>query len=427
MVKIKKNNSVYTIKYKTILFLSMWICFLFAFIAIIIQGMDGIKLLTWNGIRGGLMPDLFESIWHSKTTMPYNYGAIYPPLTYFILSPFVLLIQKDYPMMDKFTELKEISLSVDGITIAILYSVCIFLSFLFILNKVYQGTLIEKFTLIMFFFTSSPFIYMYERGNIVILAMLCLFLYFQNIDSEKKYKQEIAIFFLSIAICLKIYPVFAGLYLLSKKKYKLIIKAILYSFLLFIIPFFYTGGLFSITDMINNILYLSTETSVDTRGFGYGFKVNITNTVSMMLEWLKIKGYIYYTDISYILKFATFFILIMLTYSILVLKEYRYKILSICLLMILLPPFSWIYNGIYMFIPFVYFVNNTIFNKQEYSDWLIIILLFLTFVPLPYFNVMKVLPGINPITLSTFTCCLSLIFLSFIIMFISIKRCFLNK
>lgn len=379
-------------------------------VALIWGGMQSIYYLTWNGIRGGLTPDLFETIWQSAFPMPYEVGAIYPPLVYCALRFFLLFISEGFPLVDRWSEIIYLSHSLDGVKIFIIFSLIIFITLAAFIYFSYHGLQKEKVLLFIFFVSSSPFIYMYERGNTVIFSLFFMCIYFMWYNSPNEIKREIAVFFLSIAICWKIYPILAGLLLLTLKDKKYILHAIGFTICMFFIPFYFTGGISSFNDMLNNILGLSSETVVDTRDFGLGFKVNIDNFILALREIFDYD----YSIPSRLPEFLLFFILLLLFVS---LKNKQDRVLIVLLMMITIPPFSWIYNVIYLFIPLVMFLNK---KKYQLIDVCIIFMLFFSLVPLPYGYIFTDLQGVNPITLSTAVCNLSLYSMIGLLLFKSI-------
>ena len=381
--------------------------------ALMFNTMNTVRLLTWNGIRGGLMPDLFESIWHAKCDNPYDYGAIYPPLCYMLLDFFNLFIDSGYTFEDRFKDIRVISTSYDGIFVAVIYSLIIFVLSSLMIYKYYNGQIKYKILLAVFFFGSAPYIYMYERGNTVIIALLLLAVFFSWYDSNEFLKVRIALICFVMAICLKIYPVICGFLLLFEKRYKLIIESIVYSFIIFLVPFLYFEDFSLVEQMVGNIRYLSSETVADERGFGYGFKISLQNTMLALNDRFNL-GYFNYIDYFVYIHFG------LLLISIFVLQDKKYRILSALLIMVLIPPFSWIYNAVYLYIPFLMFLSDES-DEISLENYTIIILLFLCFAPLPYRYVFRGLDGVNKITLSTFVCSLSLILLAFVIEFNSIK------
>lgn len=412
-------------KYLNVIYFAMIISVLLLVLSILIFKMEAVYYLTWNGIRGGLMPDLFETIWHSRLDNPYAAGAIYPPFCYILLDGFNFFINAPVPMLDRFADIRIISKSTDGFIIAFIYNFIIFILSIFMITKYYNSYLTKKIIFIFFFFASSPFIYMFERGNTVILAMLFLAVFFKWYNSDEFYKVRIALICFAAAICLKIYPILGGLILLTNKKYKLIFESIIYTFLIFFIPFFIYNGLESFKNMIDNIMFLSNETIVDNRGFGYGFKVSIQNTLLAICDRLNIE----YNDWINIFIKINFCLLAL---AAIILKRNAYKILSIMLMMILIPPFSWIYNVVYLYIPFLILCDEDekCTDKINKFDFFIIFLLFLSFVPLPYRFAMRGLDGVNKISLSTFVCSWSMITMAILLEYKALKSlldCFIVK
>lgn len=379
---------------------------------------SSIYYLIWNGPTAGIMPDFFETLWHAHLDIPYSdNNAIYPPLCYVILDLFNLILNEQYlfaeTYCDKWQTIDIVSKSSQGLIVAVIYSIIIIYTSIIMIFNCYKGNSKEKITLGLFFFGSAPFIYMYERGNVVIIAMLLLTVFFTWYNSNMIFKVRIALLCLSISVCLKIYPAVACIILLDEKKYNLVLECALYTLFLFFIPFFYTGGILTIFDMLNNINYFRSETIIDARNFGYGFKVSLQNSLLAICE------YFYVKSSNWISSFvnSTFFLLIV---SSIVLKKKEYKVLSIILIMVLIPPFSWIYNVIYLFIPYLLLLN---IDEDSFTklDALFLILIFSSFVSIPCDYVVKNLHGFNSITMSTFISSCSLISMTIIIGFETVR------
>ena len=65
---------------------------------------------------------------------------------------------------------------------------------------------------------SAPFLYVFERGNLIIIALVCTFLYVMLYDSEKKAVRMLSYVCLSIAAAIKLYPAVFGIFTLLKKR-----------------------------------------------------------------------------------------------------------------------------------------------------------------------------------------------------------------
>lgn len=57
---------------------------------------------------------------------------------------------------------------------------------------------------------SPAYLFMLERGNVVILALLFLEYYTFNYESDDPVKRELALIALAFATCMKLYPVILG-------------------------------------------------------------------------------------------------------------------------------------------------------------------------------------------------------------------------
>lgn len=375
---------------RAVIFLWMILSITFESIALLYNGIDGLGFIMWNGVRGGLTPDLFESIWHAANLEPYQAGAIYPPLIYVLLKFFLIFISNPFPLEDRWVEMMSLTYSFDGIKVFFVYSVMVFSIMLFMILKLCQGKLYEKGILFLYFISSAPFLYMYERGNTVFFSMflLSVFLFFYNHGG--KVIEEIAVICLSVAICIKIYPVLATLIFIREKRFGMLLRCILYSFLLFFVPFLCTGGFGTCFDMLSNIQGLSSETGIDTREFGYGFKVNIENLLLALNTFFGIGG-------EYLQDHSSLFLAGLLLVVTFLASDREDVFLSVTLMMVLLPPFSWLYNVVYLFAVMIMYMNKKMYN---YIDFIFLSLLFLAFIPLPYGYAIVEVPG-NPITWST--------------------------
>lgn len=395
-----------------VIFTWMLLSMFFEIIALYYNGIDGLGFIMWNGVRGGLTPDLFESIWHAANPEPYQAGAIYPPLIYVLLKFFLLFMSNPFPLEDRWVEMMSLTYSFDGIKVFFVYSVMVFSIMLFMVFKLCQGKLCEKGILFLYFISSAPFLYMYERGNTVFFSMflLSVFLYFYNHGG--KVREEIAVICLSAAICIKIYPVLATLIFIREKRFCMLLKCIFYSIFLLFVPFLCTGGFETCFDMLSNIQGLSSETGIDTREFGYGFKVNIENLLLALDTFVGIGG-------GSLQGYSSLFLASILSSVTFLASEREEAFLAVTLMMVLLPPFSWLYNVVYLFIVMIMYMNKKMYN---YIDFIFLILFFGAFIPLPYGYAIEEVLG-NPITWSTVVSNFSLYTMAIIL----VGKCFIER
>lgn len=109
---------------------------------------------------------------------------------------------------------------------------------------------------------SFPFVFLYERGNTVFLALIFLVIFVQNYDSESKVAREVGLLSLAFAASLKLYPAIFGAVLLTDKRYKEAGRCVIYGILMLLLPSFVFGGPVSIIWSMKDALSYSGSTSL---------------------------------------------------------------------------------------------------------------------------------------------------------------------
>lgn len=209
------------------------------------------------------------------------------------------------------------------------------------------NSLIDRYFYIVLITGTVPFWYCYERGNIILQALMFLLVFIRFYKSDNKFLRELALICLAIATAIKIYPVFFGLLLFKNKMWKESLRTIFYGIVLFFLPFIFFGGIDAIKLMIENIF--STDTKM--KSFGFGYKVNLSNT----LGFLSVLTGIEFT-VSRTFCFVFVFILggIVFLFS----KE-AWKLEAVLgAAVILIAGFSYTYTLLYMVIPLVTYFES---------------------------------------------------------------------
>jgi hypothetical protein len=381
------NGSTPMQVYTKIAFIGILVCIAYA----VLSKGEFIRYLTWTGETAGIYPDLFESVRDAANHYPYDWKAIYPPLIYTVLYFFSKLVPGDYVTLGGFADASE---TPNGLLVGTLFlmivtvAVCVLAAERLGLKN--RG-LLGLMTVLVF---SPAYLFMLERGNVVILALLFLEYYTFNYESDDPVKRELALIALAFATCMKLYPVIFGVLLLRKDKLKEATRCIVYGLVLFIVPFFAMGGLKEIPHLFENITKISADTIASTKGFGYGFKVNVGNI------WGAITG-LNGSGVELVGSILLLVVVVQIVAVVLLAQEKWEKIYGLTMILTLIPSFSWIYNEIYLLIPFVlYFAAH---KTMKRSDWVYIILFSLITVPLPYASFFNSLPGFHKVSLSTLT------------------------
>lgn len=357
---------------------------LVSFIYIMFHNGEPIRSLLWSGPTVGIFPDFFEAVKDATRPNPYDERAIYPAFAYFLLYWVSKFIPYDC------TNWPEISLTREGIaTVAIFFLIittCVcYLAGNFL--KLHGG---KALFLSICFICSPGYIYMAERGNVVILSVLFVMFFLYYYDSKNKILQELSLVSLACAVCMKLYPVFMGIELLLEKQYKKAMRCIFYGVIVFVLPFTFYEGVGEIPHLISNILYLSKETKVDERGFGYGYKIDISN-FSRAIE--------NYSGIHISFTMVMCIACICMAIVLFTLKENWKRIYVLTLFLTIIPSFSWIYNAQYFIIPLTFFFKDN--KKMDIETMIYCIMFLLIMVSAPFGFVMETLPGACKISVST--------------------------
>lgn len=137
------------------------------------------------------------------------------------------------------------------------YLICVIsvLFFVYLYENLRLKNKYMKFLLIFSFLISTPFIFFFERGNSVILAVFAVAVFMFNYETDNKVCRELSLISLAFASALKMFPFLFVILLIFKKRYKDICKVFAYSFILTLIAFLcLKGGFANIQLFIHNFI-----------------------------------------------------------------------------------------------------------------------------------------------------------------------------
>lgn len=379
--------------------ISMIILYTFCILNILYSDGKNIKYLIWHGETAGIFPDLMQTVYESKEFHPYLTGsALYPPLTYLLCSILAYAIPGNLDFSS--------SLTPNGVLVLSLFLIGIVCAVSLLIYENLEVGKNIRISIILAFLLSAPFIYMLERGNLVLLAVFFCSYFILHYDSLSRRQRELSLISLAIAASLKLYPALLGILLLVNKKYRESVRCAIYGICFFTIPAFFTGGLRELRGMLEVIQYFQSETILDERNFGYGFKVNITNWIYAIGEQFHLSPSAC-SGLNYVLLSVTALILLFIIWR--GQKKWQ-KITAALLALILIPTFSWIYNATYLTGACILYMNEV--NKKSHIciyDWIYTICFIGIFVPLPYGEVLTNLHGVNKISINTLVCSVSMV------------------
>lgn len=106
---------------------------------------------------------------------------------------------------------------------------------------------------------SVPYLFMIERGNIMVLAVVSLLCYLLTYNSEKALIRELGLLALAFSFSLKLYPILFAWVLIADKRYKEFFRCAIYSAALLLLPTFAFGGPSCLLIILENIFGFSTR------------------------------------------------------------------------------------------------------------------------------------------------------------------------
>lgn len=342
---------------------------------ILLVGLTIIQLPVYNGkafftllhsdVNDSFM-DFFNSIFDASFSNPYiERGVIYPPLAYVFYNLCALLLPEGKTALEWRNSQQGIVL----ISIVTILNIVLLHCVLMPDNKKNDPQVRRMLWWILL--GTVPFWYAMERGNLVLLTLLFLTYFVKNYQSENEVKKELALLSLAISVSFKVYPVFFGLLLLRNKQYKEAIRCVIYGLLTFLIPFFFYGGINNITILVANL----TKTSGRMGLRGWGYKVNIENTINFLAE-------AFHVDLDWTTTIVKLICVVLVAGIFFLSKKTWQQYMALTSIMMLFPGFSYTYTLIFATIPLVAFLMD---NPQGSTINLMFSILFLgMFAPFPF-------------------------------------------
>lgn len=312
--------------------------------------------------------DFFNSILDAMQENPYTQrGVIYPPITYLYYRIWGKLLPVDVIHLENARLVRD---SQSGIVLAVVMTGLTIFLLLRILKNWLKDSVTYR-TMLWVILASVPFWYAYERGNLSLQTLLFLTYFILYYQSGDRIKKELALISLAVAVAFKIYPVVFGLLLLLEKKYKEALRCVIYGVVIFFVPFLMFGGMSSVVTMLQNIM----STSDKMLQLGFGYKVNIDNTLGFL-------GSIFQIPVSESVHFtAKLWVALCCLFVLIYTRKTWQRYMVLCGFMTIFPSFSYTYTLIFMLIPLLFFFRD---NPKTTNINVIFTLMFVAmFAPLP--------------------------------------------
>ena len=314
--------------------------------------------------------DYFNCLPGVAMRRPYDTQSMYPPLSevVFYLFSKILPDKMLFEMAPRAMRTEQIPI----LSLMLYLAIPIAVTVIALSDYIKTGNA-EKRLVIIAFLVSSPFIYLLERGNVLIYSFAAAVVFICYYDSDKKWQREMALIALAVSAGIKLYPAVLGILLVRDRRWKETIRCVIYGIFFFIAPFFMFGGLSNLMVMINALIGNSG-------GFGhtdFNCKINfsaIFNIIGVM--WFgRTEAFTWGQTAAYVLS-ALLIAAAFLTKS-------RWKsVLFLTLVMIGAPAFSFYYTGVFMLLPFLWFIAGG--EKEIKWTDIIYLLAFIAFLsPIP--------------------------------------------
>lgn len=218
----------------------------------------------------------------------------------------------------------------------------------------------EKAMISLSLIISAPMLYTIERGNILVLSVLTTSFFIFYYDDNCRWRKEIALFFLSFAVNIKLSPAIFAILLVLKKDWKALFRTVCYVFLLFFLPFFFfKGGIQNVFQLLINIKHW----------FSNDIDFVVIHGTSLLSSYYHFGKYLFnesfkiskeaYSSLT-VIRSIIALLLFLGTFQI---KEKWKIVLNLIIILLILPSVSYAYNFLYM-LPFtVLFFNSLLKDK----------------------------------------------------------------
>lgn len=308
----------------------------------------------------------FYNVLYSLYHGPYTYNSIYPPLPLLAYKAMLRLIPYDIVEHGAIA----IRSSQVGQIVFLFYMLITLSAFVALIMEIKKGSKIEKYIFFFIILFSAPFLFQFERANIIFVALLFLMIFAFFKDSKNAIIREIALFSLAVSVGIKLYPAFFALLLIKEKRFKDLLRVVWYCAAVFILPFFGVGGISQMLVLFKNIF----STSNIAMDWGIGYAVNILNITRTFFATFGDFG----NNPIIIGKNISLIILSLGVFSAFFLRSKWKTMALLTLLMILIPTISYEYTLIFMIIPLILFLDNEEKCKKRDYIYLACFILILT-------------------------------------------------
>ena len=312
-------------------------------------------------------------------------GSSYPPLVLLLARLTSLFSRRMYSVEGAFA----VRDSVGGMVVYLIFAgACLGGAGFLMFRRMSRAgmPLHEKILLLIVFLCSSPVLFLFQRGNFLLLTLtaVCLFLYF--CDSDRRLLRHLAYACLGVAVGMKLYPAALALLLLREKRYRDVLWCALYSIGFLLVPFLaFEGGFSNIPLFLENLFSFTGKYYNEFFSEGYVWSTQFITDVSLRAVVLVTARLVTginlfavpaaWETVTAVLGYLLFPIAVA---SALLTRRYWQALTAVALLMILFPVPSVSYTVVFLLPAAVAFLLR---HDRRKPDGLYYVLFFLIICP----------------------------------------------
>ena len=318
--------------------------------------------------------DFFNSICHTDGRVPYTaYSTLYPPLANLFFFSLRSMLPESVPVADT-QGMRQwqapMLLFILFILLSALLSIAIYQRF--------HGSRCDNGRFPTACLLCFGNLYAFERGNIILVALLLTVFFFAFYESKNRLLAELALISLALAAGLKIYPALFGLALLKEKRWKQAGRAIAYGIACFALPFFAFEGVEGICVFFGQLVRMNTDPAALYGSIGIS---------GIMMPVMKVIGKL--TEIPLALQDAVawaikILVILILLASFCSSKKKWQQYLDLTLLLVLLQT-SYYYTLSFFLIPFIAYCKEE--NRVEKANIAAFVFFMIVLLPYPAFTI----------------------------------------
>ncbi len=376
-----KNGSGYDKILKLYLF-GMLFCIAVFFVEFVIWAVKDnhvFALPVFHQNRNDAFMDFFNvNYFVAGAKNPYTHPdsvSSYPPLA--------LLLAKFFAV---FADYSAGSVSA-RLTFGGIFSLCLFFLIFFVgaffaLRKILKNTDFSgkvKNLLIFTILFSASMLFAFQRGNYLIYALLFVLIFFALYNSENKILREISYISLGAAFGIKLYPIAFGIMLYKDKRWFAIARLAVYCVLLFFLPFLaFEGGIDNFYVFYKNLTSFSAWLNPY---FNY-------NLYQIYYSFLNIFSVSPITEqMANVSKIISYGLCALLVISAFLCEKKWQSLLAAALFMIYFTAPSFLYIGVMLIIPLIFFLAE---KEKSATDYLVLFLFLIVMQPIYMGSIIEV-------------------------------------